>query len=941
MGEVIRISMFKKSLITKTLIILIPVVTISQVVVFSYQAWKHQEQRVSEQITNLEELLDVESVAFVRPVWEYDDDATKKLLDGIMHLPNIEAVSIYDADSKIVKSRGDVEAIPDIPGFRGRRDITREMSNGKEFLGTLQITVNDRVITDELKEYLKFNGLIFLTLMLVLVVALFVTIRLFVSRPLQMLMYSIREAKSHKQRLEVSWQSRDELGEVIEAYNEMLQAQAAAEKEIRDHQENLEKQISDRTADLEKSRAQTQMILDASPIGVAFSAEGIIHFANPKFEEMFGVSVGGASPGLYVSPDEREILMKRLSSGEKVINYELQMYDKNKKIRDMIINYLPVNYEGKDGFLGWLLDITDRKKDERELKNKFNELERFRSLAVGREEKMIGLKEEINFMLKGAGKQPQYKISEKEKGTDINNFAEKSLPGSFIDIEEQKNIENDLQSQVDELSRIQSAMLNMMEDLDVEKNNAEAANRAKSLFLANMSHELRTPLNAILGFSGMLTREKYVDSDAIEKLSIINRSGLHLLSMINDVLDLSKIEAERIELKNDVFDLVALIEETAVMIRTRAGEKGIDLETQTESIHFPYIKADVGKLRQILINLLGNAVKFTDEGGVTVRAFTEPDPEESNRCQIVIEVEDTGLGIDPSKKEDIFYPFVQHRDVPERKGTGLGLSICKRYAEIMGGTVEVESEKGKGSIFRVRIPAQIAGMTEVKSSAADKPRVIGLPPAQKPKRILIADDNRENMLLLKSLLEDVGLRVIEAQNGKEAVEAFKKESPDFIWMDMRMPVMDGYEAVRYIRELPGGEKVPISGITASVFHEQKQDILAAGCDEVVYKPFQEHEIFEVMARLLNIEYIYEQEQNKAPGKLSQTELTAKLATIPNDLLQDLAQATLVLDREAALDIISCIAARNPEVAGGLKDFVDNFKMTRLRTLLEKANKRAN
>ena len=317
-----------------------------------------------------------------------------------------------------------------------------------------------------------------------------------------------------------------------------------------------------------------------------------------------------------------------------------------------------------------------------------------------------------------------------------------------------------------------------------------------------MSHELRTPLNAILGFSGLLARERNTTPDQQEKLAIINRSGQHLLAMINDVLDVSKIEAERIELQENPFDLVALIKEISLMIQSRATEKGISVAVEVESISVPYVKADTGKLRQILINLLNNAVKFTDEGGVTIRCAIDPIPEAPNRCHIVIEVEDTGLGVDSARQAQIFEPFVQGIDEPVRKGTGLGLSICKKYAEFMGGTIEVESEVGKGSLFRVRLPAEIAEAADVKTTVDDKPRVIGLAPTQKTWRILVADDNQANLLLLKSLLEVVGFFVLEAKNGKEAVEVFKKESADLIWMDMRMPVVDGYEASRLIRGLP-------------------------------------------------------------------------------------------------------------------------------------------
>ena len=318
---------------------------------------------------------------------------------------------------------------------------------------------------------------------------------------------------------------------------------------------------------------------------------------------------------------------------------------------------------------------------------------------------------------------------------------------------------------------------------------------------------------------------------------------------------------------------------------------------------------------------------------MTIRCATVPIPEEPTRCHLVIEVEDTGPGIDPARQAKIFDPFVQEIDKPVRKGTGLGLSICKAYVDLMGGTLEVESELGKGSLFRVRLPAEIAETADVKSPVDDKPRVIGLAPSDKTWRILVADDNRENLLLLKSLLESVGFFVLEAKNGKEAVAAFKKESPDFVWMDMRMPVMDGYEAVRQIRQCSGGDTVPIIAITASAFSEQRHEILAAGCDDMVIKPFQAHEIFETMGRQLSVKYIY-QDWDAEAAQMQRINLTAELlAELPPELLQELRDSTLRLDREAIFAIIERIEPLAPDTAKGLRILMDNFQTGLISDLL--------
>jgi PAS domain S-box-containing protein len=473
-------------------------------------------------------------------------------------------------------------------------------------------------------------------------------------------------------------------------------------------------------------------------------------------------------------------------------------------------------------------------------------------------------------------------------------------------------------------------------ELQMAKEAAESANQAKSIFLANMSHELRTPLNAILGFSSMMGRDPGASPGQKEKLAVVSKSGEHLLSMINDILDLSKIEAGQIELDEHPFNLAAMLEEISMMIHSRAGEKGLTFTLETEAIGFPYLKADASKLRQILINLLGNAVKFTREGGIILRAATESLAETPGRCQIVVEVEDTGPGIPPDRQEVIFNPFVQWKVSNAQAGTGLGLSICKNLCDLMGGRIEVECEAGKGALFRVKLPVGIVAAADIQAPEETTPNVIGLAPGQKIRRILIADDHPENRLLLKTLLEGVGFPVLEAENGKEALEAVKKEVPDFVWMDMRMPVMDGYEAVRQIRQLPKGDKLPVVAITASAFSNQKPEILAAGCDSIVFKPFQENEIFETMAQFLDVEYVYA-EPDDAAAPIDSTGLTAAmLAELPPKLLQDIDKTTLVANREEILEVIDRIAEHTPVTAELLRALVQNFEIERIRELLAEA-----
>jgi signal transduction histidine kinase/streptogramin lyase/DNA-binding response OmpR family regulator len=469
---------------------------------------------------------------------------------------------------------------------------------------------------------------------------------------------------------------------------------------------------------------------------------------------------------------------------------------------------------------------------------------------------------------------------------------------------------------------------------------AEAANGAKTTFLANMSHELRTPLNAILGFSRMLARGPDISEQQGEMLDIINRNGEHLLGMVNDVLSLTRIEAGRVELHEEPFSVAETLKGIGLIAKSQAESKGLQFDLELDVGLPSRLQGDVGKLGQVLVNLLGNSFKYTAQGGVWLRARAQPVAGDAARVMLHLEVEDTGMGIPSDQLDQVFDAFVRGEGLADGQGgTGLGLTISRSLVEKMGGKITVESELGQGSLFRVAVPMQLAEAGAAASGEAPLPEVVGLQEGQPAWRILVVDDNPENSLLLTRLLEETGFTVQEAANGEQAMAAFEDWHPHLVWMDMRMPGMDGYEATRRIRSLPGGESIKIVAVTASVFEEEREEILASGCDGLVCKPFRDDEILDAMATQLGAKYRYREGiPETVPSQ--RIDLTAEvLAGVPPELLQELDRATLALDREASYEVIERIGEHDPEVADGLRALIRNYQSARIRALLEEAGTR--
>ncbi len=471
---------------------------------------------------------------------------------------------------------------------------------------------------------------------------------------------------------------------------------------------------------------------------------------------------------------------------------------------------------------------------------------------------------------------------------------------------------------------------------------AEFANRSKSVFLANMSHEIRTPMNAILGYTQIMEQDGSLTSDQQKYLHIIGRSGEHLLSIINDILEMSKIEAGKIELSPVSFDLHGLIHDLEMMFQIRTAAKGLQLEVLISEDLPRYIFADEGKIRQVLINLMGNAVKFTKEGGIVLRAAKKPEISEPNACTVCFEVEDTGTGISAEHLDRIFHPFEQKMDDRNIEGTGLGLAISREYARLMKGDIQVRSEPDRGSCFSFILPVKESA--DYAAKHLPDQRVLSLRSDQLRFRILVVDDRESNRDILTRMLERAEFAVKTAENGEQALAVFENWHPHALLLDIRMPVMNGVEVTKRIKARPEGKDTVIIAVSASALEEEKKAVLAYGADAFVRKPFREKEIFDQLHVSLGAEYLHESEkiiseslyhhENMKKDTVSSVQDSIAPANVPKELIVKIQQAAEGGYMDQLQELIDQISEYDIHLAEKLRSLADAYEYEKLMAVFE-------
>lgn len=709
--------------------------------------------------------------------------------------------------------------------------------------------------------------------------------------------------------------------------------------------------------------AYARSLIEASldPL-VTISPEGKVTDVNEATEQVTGVArgqlIGSDFSDYFTEPERARDGYRHVLEKGFVRDYPLAIRNVSGATIDVLYNASLYQDESGEtlGVFAAARDITERKRSEDELREKTVKLDRFFTLApdllciVDSDGRFLELSRAVESML-GYGLDEMlghaaYEFVHPDDVSATRDVIENlSTGGTLTGFTNRYRCKDGSHRWLEWRAVWAEGLIyaaardvterRQAEELRIAKEAAETANVAKSAFLANMSHEIRTPMNAILGFAKLMRQDPGLTQRQRKQLDIINSSGEHLLALINDVLEMSKIEAGRATVSVSAFDLRAMLRELELLFNLRAQAKGLRFEIQGVDATPSYIETDENKLRQVLVNLIGNAVKFTAEGSVVIRIGLRPGVDGSSDL-LRVEVADTGPGIAPDEIDRLFQYFGQGgASSPAEPGTGLGLAISRDFVELLGGKISVSSQVGRGSTFAFEIPVIEVAEGEVAHGVEGR-RVVGIEPGQPHFKILVADDTADNRELLTQMLAPVGFDIRCAPDGAETLAEFHEWRPHIILLDMRMPVMDGYEVLRRLRRDASGREVKVIAVTASAFMEMRHEVLLAGADDFVSKPVDQFELLDKIARAIGVKYVYEE----VAGEEQQPEIALdreQMASLSPELIQRLRQAAIAADFDEVSAVADELAPTDEGLAAMLRTVVSRYDAEGLLGVLAEAD----